>query len=558
MMSSMIRAYNLQNNRPKSILLYKNTETGLFSFSDMETEVNEKLVPLEKLSLDLIENLGSMTRIEVSIVSGISLDVCDNILAELQISGLIEIREYDKKLLENNLNEIEKEIGDEWRTPYVKEMISKNFLKQFIITNKGREANTKGSKTIIKNTKLNMMIVGDPFHLFYDKVNLRADGYEVVKINNNTTKNILNISEDFSNYTGIKPIAISSSTVIEGKEVTNSQFWVTGEERNGEINYKTYLTSRAFERWVEVPWDERILEKLPEFETMKNLIVKSMAETWGMVDDVIEEGLELLEDNLHWRLSADLEMQKLIFANMNGPIIDHRAEVRLKIPDSNWKVVIMLELDSWDELSEQSLMAGRFHNVVTKKGFDQDQGFKTYTKIIEERGLEVNRQNYLELIKTLVENECLIERLSKIEKIYVDLDDVLRDNRKSSDKLKSYKIEYLFDFFRLHEIDDVQYFGSSNLSKRIDDTEKYEKLVSENKILIYEEDNESYVLEKAREDKTYYLGSKNIKKNNKEQDYSRALKPKWRNDYVSISGVEPFYDLRLENIFDRLYQKYYE
>ncbi|MGB1981387.1 MAG: hypothetical protein ACPHQO_02830, partial [Candidatus Kariarchaeum pelagius] len=68
----------------------------------------------------------------------------------------------------------------------------------------------------------------------------------------------------------------------------------------------------------------------------------------------------------------------------------------------------------------------------------------------------------------------------------------------------------------------------------------------------------SYVLEKAREDKTYYLGSKNIKKNNKEQDYSRALKPKWRNDYVSISGVEPFYDLRLENIFDRLYQKYYE
>ena len=193
MMSSMIRAYNLQNNRPKSILLYKNTETGLFSFSDMETEVNEKLVPLEKLSLDLIENLGSMTRIEVSIVSGISLDVCDNILAELQISGLIEIREYDKKLLENNLNEIEKEIGDEWRTPYVKEMISKKFLKQFIITNKGREANTKGSKTIIKNTKLNMMIVGDPFHLFYDKVNLRADGYEVVKINNNTTKNILNI-----------------------------------------------------------------------------------------------------------------------------------------------------------------------------------------------------------------------------------------------------------------------------------------------------------------------------------------------------------------------------
>ncbi len=241
----------------------------------------KKLVPLEKLSLDLIENLGSMTRIEVSIVSGISLDVCDNILAELQISGLIEIREYDKKLLENNLNEIEKEIGDEWRTPYVKEMISKNFLKQFIITNKGREANKKGSKTIIKNTKLNMMIVGDPFHLFYDKVNLRADGYEVVKINNNTTKNILNISEDFSNYTGIKPIAISSSTVIEGKEVTNSQFWVTGEERNGEINYKTYLTSRAFERWVEVPWDERILEKLPEFETMKDLIVKSMAETWG-------------------------------------------------------------------------------------------------------------------------------------------------------------------------------------------------------------------------------------------------------------------------------------
>ena len=214
MMSSMIRAYNLQNNRPKSILLYKNTETGLFSFSDMETEVNEKLVPLEKLSLDLIENLGSMTRIEVSIVSGISLDVCDNILTELQISGLIEIREYDKKLLENNLNEIEKEIGDEWRTPYVKEMISKNFLKQFIITNKGREANKKGSKTIIKNTKLNMMIVGDPFHLFYDKVNLRADGYEVVQINDNSTKNILNISEDFSNYTGIKPIAISSSTVI--------------------------------------------------------------------------------------------------------------------------------------------------------------------------------------------------------------------------------------------------------------------------------------------------------------------------------------------------------
>ena len=131
-----------------------------------------------------------------------------------------------------------------------------------------------------------------------------------------TTKNILNISEDFSNYTGIKPIAISSTTVIEGKEVSNSQFWVTGEERNGEINYKTYLTSRAFERWVEVPWDERILEKLPEFETMKDLIVKSMAETWGMVDDVIEEGLELLEDNLHWRLSADLEMQKLIFILM--------------------------------------------------------------------------------------------------------------------------------------------------------------------------------------------------------------------------------------------------
>ena len=303
MISNNIRAWNSQQGRFPNVFLYHNTTIGIFTLTEVEAEITEPLLPLEQLSLALIGYYESLTRIELHAFSGISISICQDTLDVLHLHGLIEIRDYEPELLKDNISSLLKELGEDWYTPHVKELTQRKLLKQYILSKEGKRSLKDLTKTVIQTRDLSIIVSGNPFYLFYDKFDIKSDGFELVEMDPNLTKHLLGHTEKFAKYTGIKPLAIGPSTIYEGKEVSNSQFWITlnGAQTDHieEIETQVFLTSRSFERWANPSWNEYLDGILagigPEY--IEDFVIRAMSETWMMVDDVIEEGLKISDNN---------------------------------------------------------------------------------------------------------------------------------------------------------------------------------------------------------------------------------------------------------------------
>ncbi|MHA2501531.1 MAG: hypothetical protein ACXAE3_01480 [Candidatus Kariarchaeaceae archaeon] len=566
MISNSIRAWNTQQGRKPCVFLYHNTTTGIFSLTEVEAEVTEPLLPLEQLALALIGHLSNVTRIEVHAFSGISLDICQDTLESLHLHGLVKVREYDSSLLFDNIKTLTHDIGDDWYTPIIKKITQRKLLKQYELTDMGLKSVKTLTKTVVQTKNFDIIVTGEPFYLFYDTFDIKTDGYEMVDMDPNLTKHLLGHTEQFSKYTGIKPLAIGPSTITEGKEISNAQFWITlqgnPEDHIDETKNQVFITSPSFERWSNPDWNPQVQEILGSigFEFIEDFVIQSMSKTWSMVDEVIEESLSLSDDGLTWKLETDLEMQKLIFNSMPDPIARTETEIKLRLPDSSWRVVILVRLEPYDDLALKSLVAGRFHQIVPRKGFTLEEGYLDYTEMMREWDKDVSRDDYFETLETLVTHGCLIERFPDIDTIVVDVDDVLSENRRDTQNWQFSRLRQLDKLMEENEISDVKYCATKAVKSKIDEEEALQEWIDEGKIEIVNNARKELpeVLEIARDNKAHYIGSKLMKKGKKYEEYSRALEYFVTKNRVQVPGLEPFYDWQIENIFDKLYNIYYE
>ncbi|MFV2014593.1 MAG: hypothetical protein ACC656_04155, partial [Candidatus Heimdallarchaeota archaeon] len=116
-MSSVIRDWCKTRKIFPNVFLHKVSNVGLFSISNVEAEIHKRLEPLEKACLEMLLVFDRISRIELYIFTGLSLSVCEQTMQILEQNELIEVVEYDKEILQDNLTRLEQEVGSDWKLP---------------------------------------------------------------------------------------------------------------------------------------------------------------------------------------------------------------------------------------------------------------------------------------------------------------------------------------------------------------------------------------------------------------------------------------------------------
>ncbi|MCE7734501.1 MAG: hypothetical protein GPJ54_06465 [Candidatus Heimdallarchaeota archaeon] len=565
-MSTAIRDWCKSRKIFPNIFLHKVSSVGLFSISNIEAKIQKRLEPLENACLNMLLIFERTTRIELHIFTGLSLSVCENTLQNLEHNNLIEVVEYDKKILDDNLTRLEKEVGTDWKLPTIMSILERKLIKQFQISDIGKEAISDSGKTIVDLIDLEIMITANPFYVFLDSVRLRAQGFDTLNMTSELTYSILNLTKLIEERSGIKPISITNHSIADGKEVVTSNYWISVDSKNGKefskSKFNAFLSSNSFDRWVRPDWSNELYKQIPHYDDNLAMVIKTIGSTFDMVDEVITEGLVLNKDKVSWTLTADLEMLLLISPIRPELIQEVNPEIRISIPDSSWQMVMLLQLEGYDDLAIQALKAARFHANVSRGGFNLEKGFRTWTKIMQKWGKKAKYKEFREIIQLLIENNCLMVKESVISKLYIDLDNLVSFNTRGKQSWNFSRISQLEALLEESSITNLFYLGSEELRNRIDQGENFKQWV---KGVNFEQTESKGKIHPgmilALENKCHYLGNRRIPDTDEYKEFRRnSMNIRFRIDInaLKIPGIEPFYDLKTENIIEKLYRIHYE
>lgn len=564
-MSKSIRDWCVGRKIYPNLFFNKISNVGVFSISQIEAKLHQQLEPLEKLCLNMLVSFKKITRIEVHVFSGMSISICENALQRLEAIELIEIVEYNRNVLNENLTRLETETGDEWKTSGLEELLKRKFIKQFQITKQGLQSIKDEGKTIVDLIDLNMMITGNPFYVFMDTVRLKPQGFDELAMSADLTYTVLKLAKSIEDRSGITPISITNHSISQGREVVTSNYWVGVEQTNGKKKrnrFQAFLSSNSFDRWVRPPWSEEFQNFIPKFKDNKSIISKSLESTFDMVEEVINEGLSLNKDKISWTLKSDLEMLLLVNSVKPELIKDVEPEIRFKVPDSAWFLIMLLQLDSFDELSAKGLKAARFHANITRKGFNLENGYKTWQKIFSKWRKKSSYTEYEKTLKMLVELDCLTERLPDISMIYIDLDAILGYNKRGKQEWNFSRIRQLDKLLDNVSITNRVYMVSEKFYNKIDEEDIAKQWEEDHILETIDEDWKTHpgIISAASED-CYYLGNRKIPTSDEFKElrrHSRNIRFHFDKNTLLIRGIEPFYDYKNENVIEKLYKLHYE
>ncbi len=564
-MSKSIRDWCVGRKIYPNLFFNKVSNVGIFSISQIEAKLHQQLEPLEKLCLKMLVSFEKITRIEVHVFSGMSLSICENALQRLEANELIEIVEYDSDLLNDNLHRLEIETGNGWKTSGLEELLKRKFIKQFQITKQGIQSISDEGKTVVDLIDLNMMITGNPFYVFMDKVRLKPQGFDELVMSADLTYTVLNLAKSIQERSGITPISITNHSISQGREVVTANFWIGVEKDNGKKGrnqFQAFLSSNSFDRWVRPPWSDEFHNYIPKFKDNISIICKSFESTFDMVREVINEGLSLNKDKISWTLKSDLEMLLLINSVKPELIKEIEPEIRFKVPDSAWFLIMLLQLDSYDELSDKGLKAARFHANITRKGFNLENGYKTWQKIFSKWRKKSSYTEYDKTLKMLVELDCLTERLPDISMIYIDLDAILGYNKRGKQEWNFSRIRQLDKLLDNVSITNRVYLVSQQFYNRIDEEEIAKEWEKDHILEIMDEGWEIHpgIMSAAKKD-SFYLGNRKIPSSDDFKElrrHSRNIRFHFDKNTLLIRGIEPFYDYKNENVIEKLYKLHYE
>lgn len=572
MISQSIRAMEIQQKRTPSIFIYQNSPMGIFNITGVEAEVKSKLDAVSWICLSLANTFGKVSRIEIHAISGIDEKLIQNHLDQLATYSLLETISYDEQALNKNIKRIDTEIGSDWKTTSIKAILSRNLLRQFTISNTGKEAIKDSNKTVIDSVTLDLAISGTPFHIFNAKLNPRANTYQEIEMDPELISKVVSLAKDKKDVSGINPLSISSNSVALGKSITTSQIWVSLSQKDSSLSTKKsdkniFLTSATFDRWATPEWDESILDTFPEYGSLKDIVVSAISNSYDMLEEIILDSLKLDSDGITWTLEVDLEMAMFINKRDSDLIKYTKTEVSLDLPNTKWRISIILQLEPYYE-SEEDLLAlralrgARFHILANRRGFNSIIGYKLFKDIMKKWDKKSDMEDYKNTLSDLVEYGCLIEKMPKIQELIVDLDNILNQDRRGSQQWNFHRITQLEKILDNAKIDKITYVASDKFNSKLDDKGKANKWKKSVILSILEDSTNKLhpAISKAQERGCHYLGNRHIPKTKELKEMrikSRQIRFKINKNNLSISDLDPFFEWRMENLFEVMYKEFY-
>lgn len=545
---------------------------GIFNITGVEAEVKSKLDAVSWICLSLANTFGKVSRIEIHAISGIDEKLIQNHLDQLATYSLLETISYDELALNKNIKRIDTEIGSDWKTKSIKAILSRNLLRQFTISNTGKEAIKDSNKTVIDSVTLDLAISGTPFHIFNAKLNPRANTYQEIEMDPELISKVVSLAKDKKDVSGINPLSISSNSVALGKSITTSQIWVSLSQKDSSLSTKKsdkniFLTSATFDRWATPEWDESILDTFPEYGSLKDIVVSAISNSYDMLEEIIIDSLKLDSDGITWTLEVDLEMAMFINKRDSDLIKYTKTEVSLDLPNTKWRISIILQLEPYYE-SEEDLLAlralrgARFHTLANRRGFNRIIGYKLFKDIMKKWDKKSDMEDYKNTLSDLVEYGCLIEKMPKIQELIVDLDNILNQDRRGSQKWNFHRITQLEKILDNAKIDKITYVASDKFNSKLDDKGKANKWKKSVILLILEDSTNKLhpAISKAQERGCHYLGNRHIPKTKELKEMrikSRQIRFKINKNNLSISDLDPFFEWRMENLFEVMYKEFY-
>lgn len=571
MISQTIRNWTKNHKFSTNILLYQYTPVGLFRITDVDTRVRTKLEAIEQLILALAKSMSKITRIEVSVVTGLEISLIEPTLDKLTKNQLIKLSEFDSSILKQNIDRLRGEFGDEWETPKTKRILDREYVKQFEITHTGEHALETNKKSVSEILDLDLVITGKPFSVYQGTVGLQQEGYDDIEMTPQLVSQVLTLTASNKSADHIIPKQINIQTVSEGKEVTNAQYWVAMEPKDKELSFKkskynVFLTSRSFDKWINPQWNSELIDELPDYDNILDMVVDAISETFNMVKSVIRDGLSLSKDKVTWIFECDLEMLLLINKSTPELVAETRAEVSLDIPDCDWKLTMIIELrpvEEEDNLSKIALESGRFHARSSRRGFNRDSGFEVWKRMNDELSQNTKLGEYRSNLRHLVKYKCLVEIIPQIDRLVVDVEDLMKHNRRGSQKWTFNRLRIIRKL--LDELNtNIIYIAPSNIIGKIDEEDEYQQWSKENDIEIFELGDKSSIhpaIKRAASSDAYYVGNRKIPKGEKFKSlriHGKQLYFSLDKNVIQIPKIEPFYEWRMESIFEKLYSEYYD
>ncbi len=554
-----------------SLILKTKTPVASFKFTKIEAKTHTQLEPIEWLILKSADAFEKITRVEIHAISGFQLHVINEVLQKLEDSGLLNIVDFDRTALEKNLERLENEFGEDWKSPELQKILNRPELVQYSISDTGRKAMNQNLKVLEEIIDLNVFVTAYPFKLFFGELNVKPQSFEELDVTADVANRVLHLAklEGKKLENGIIPLAVTNETAITGIEVPASDFWVLvnlpeGEKTklHNEVPFLVFLTSVALIKWINPTISESLNQFVEIDTTAKKLVSESLSNKYQIVEELIEEGLALNNETGIWTLVADLEMFKLIRDVEKSPIEQLVAEIELKMKEP-WSLLIQLRLEPMEELDETALFVARFHSRVKRSGFTEDEGYDEWTKILEEAGRKPNRKGYKKALQILTKNKCLKIQEPKIKTIVVDLDFLLSFEQRSRDIWKFNRIQQFEELAKRAKIKKIYYYASDDIFAKIDNEDEFQ--VWKDQVDLVITDDRIEALRFAVDKQFHFIGLDEEEEDNLEIDQKKLGKLKVAKKIIWMKGgkkleipdFEPIYHWLPENILDKLYEEYY-
>lgn len=572
MFSNSIRDFAEKNKGlTPAIIMRMRTPLSVIEMTKVESLITSKLEPIEWIVLKVTDFFGKITRIEPQIVSGFSLEVIKEILEVLLESDHLKLVEFDPDCLEHNISNISKEVPEEWRTKEIDRILSRQVVKQYSLTSKGKKALENAQKEIQDVINLDLVVTGSPFKLFFDKVQLKTQSYETMELSNDLVRKILHVAieEGKKLPNKIVPLALGGDSIINGYEVVSSDVWVTlpleeyADHHASQMDtFEIFITSSSFIRWSNPEVSYPLSELFESEQSIEQNLINGLSYRFEMVEEIIEETLSLRESKDSWDLVCDLEMLKLIREKERGPIEEYVSEVFVPLKN-NWQFGILLVLSPEDDLASRALFTARFHAKADRTGFTYDEGWQLWNELVKETGESTKKKEFDDALEILEEYKGLKRSMPKVETLVVDLEELLLKGQKRADAWKFNRIRELEDFIKKSEINQVYYYCTDKVLAKIDEEDSFKAWVKENNVE-YVEDTDDEVtpaMTFAASNSFHYLGFPVPKVEGDEELRKlrierRVIAFKYTKKLI-IDVLEPIYHWYPINVLEKLYDKYY-